>query len=193
MFFLELSCFLDDSTDVGNLISDSAAFSKSSLNIWKFTVYVLLKSGLENFVHYFGSVLDEWNCMVVWTFFAIAFFWGIEMNFSDGSVGKKSTCNAGDMGWESQGWEDPLEKDKATYSSILAWRIPWTEESGRLQSTGLQRVRPIEQLHFHFASLWDECNCAVVWTFFGISFLWNCNETGSSASASVLVFRVDFL
>ena len=59
MFFLELSCFLDDSTDVGNLISDSAAFSKSSLNIWKFTVYVLLKSGLENFVHYFGSVLDE--------------------------------------------------------------------------------------------------------------------------------------
>ena len=43
------------------------------------SVYVLLKSGLENFVHYFGSVLDEWNCMVVWTFFAIAFFWGIEM------------------------------------------------------------------------------------------------------------------
>ena len=54
--FLELSSFLDDSADVGNLISGSAAFSKSSLNIWMFTVHVLLKSGLENFVHYFGSV-----------------------------------------------------------------------------------------------------------------------------------------
>ena len=47
--FLELSCFLDDPTDVGNLISGSSAFSKTSLNIWKFTVHVLLKPGLENF------------------------------------------------------------------------------------------------------------------------------------------------
>ena len=54
--FLELSCFLDDMTDVGNLISDSAAFSKSSLNIWKFMVHILLKPGLENFEHYFASV-----------------------------------------------------------------------------------------------------------------------------------------
>ena len=54
--FLELSCFSDDSTDVGNLISGSSAFPKTSLNIWKFTVYVLLKSGLENFEHYFTSV-----------------------------------------------------------------------------------------------------------------------------------------
>ena len=57
--FLEFYCFLDDSTDVGNLISGSAAFSKSSLNIWKFTIHVLLKSGLENFAQYFGSVRDE--------------------------------------------------------------------------------------------------------------------------------------
>ena len=54
--FLELSCFFDDPTDVGNLISGSSAFSKSSLNIWKFTVHVLLKPGLENFEHYFTSV-----------------------------------------------------------------------------------------------------------------------------------------
>ena len=54
--FLELSCFLDDPTDVGNLISGSSAFSKTSLNIWKFTVHVLLKPGLENFEHYFTSV-----------------------------------------------------------------------------------------------------------------------------------------
>ena len=54
--FLELSCFFDDPEDVGNLISGSSAFSKSSLNIWKFTVHVLLKPGLENFEYYFTSV-----------------------------------------------------------------------------------------------------------------------------------------
>ena len=51
--FLELSCFFDDPTDVGNLISGSSAFSKSSLNIWKFTAHVMLKPGLENFENYF--------------------------------------------------------------------------------------------------------------------------------------------
>ena len=54
--FLELSCFSDDSVDVGNLISGSFAFSKTSLNIWKFAVHVLLKPGLENFEHYFTSM-----------------------------------------------------------------------------------------------------------------------------------------
>ena len=54
--FLELSCLFDDPVDVGNLISGSSACSKSSLNIWKFTVYVLLKPGLENFEHYFASM-----------------------------------------------------------------------------------------------------------------------------------------
>ena len=63
--FLELSCFLDDPADVGNLISGSSAFSKSSLSIWKFTVHVLLKPGLENFEYYFTSVCDECNCAVV--------------------------------------------------------------------------------------------------------------------------------
>ena len=56
MFFLELSCFVSDPTDVGNLISGSSAFSKSSLNIWNFMVHVLMKSGLENFEHYFTTV-----------------------------------------------------------------------------------------------------------------------------------------
>ena len=54
--FLELSCIFNDPVDVGNLISGSSAFSKSSLNIWKFMVHVLLKPGLENFDHYFASV-----------------------------------------------------------------------------------------------------------------------------------------
>ena len=63
--FLELSCFFDDPTDVGNLISVSSAFSKSSLNLWMFMVHGLLKPGLENFEHYFASVCDECNCSVV--------------------------------------------------------------------------------------------------------------------------------
>ena len=54
--FLELSCFFDDPMNVGNLISGSSVFFKSSLNIWNFTVHVLLRPGLENFEHYFGSV-----------------------------------------------------------------------------------------------------------------------------------------
>ena len=54
--FLEFSCFFNDPTDVGNLISGSSAFSKSNLNIWKFMVHILLKPGLENFEHYFASV-----------------------------------------------------------------------------------------------------------------------------------------
>ena len=54
--FLEFSCFFDDPTDVGNLISGSSSFFKSSLNIWKFMVHVLLKPDLENFEHYFASV-----------------------------------------------------------------------------------------------------------------------------------------
>ena len=69
---LELSCFFDDPTDVGNLISGSSAFSKTSLNIWKFTVQVLLKPGLENFEHYFAcvrwvqlcsSLSIPWHCL----------------------------------------------------------------------------------------------------------------------------------
>ena len=79
--FLELSCFFDDPADVGNLISDSSAFSKTSLNIWKFTVHTLLKRGLENFEHYFTSVWDECNCVVVWAFFGIAFLWDWNENW----------------------------------------------------------------------------------------------------------------
>ena len=54
--FLELSCFFDNPADVGNLMSGSSAFSKSSLNIWKFLVHILMKPRLENFEHYFASV-----------------------------------------------------------------------------------------------------------------------------------------
>ena len=78
---MEVSCFSSDPTDVGNLISGSSAFSKFSLNIWKFMVHVLLKSGWENFDHYFTSVWDECNCAVVWVFFGIAFLWDWNENW----------------------------------------------------------------------------------------------------------------
>ena len=61
------------------------------------------------------------------------------MGFPSGSDGKKSTCNVEDLGLIA-GWEDSLEEGMATHSSVLAWRIPWTEEPGGLQSMGLHRV-----------------------------------------------------
>ena len=79
--FLELSCFFYDPVDVGNLISGFSAFSTSTLNIWKFLVHLLLKPHLENFEHYFASLWDECNCVIIWTFFGIAFL-EIEMKTS---------------------------------------------------------------------------------------------------------------
>ena len=79
--FLELSCFFDDPDvgsrclDVGNVLSGSTVFSKSSLNIWKFMVHVLLNPCLENFEHYFTIVWDEFNCALVWAIFGIACLW----------------------------------------------------------------------------------------------------------------------
>ena len=69
--FQELCCFFDDPTDVGNLISGSSAFSRSSLNIWNFMLHIMLKSGLENFEHYLASIWDACSCAAVWAFFGI--------------------------------------------------------------------------------------------------------------------------
>ena len=77
--FLELSCLFDDPTNIGNLISGSSAFSKSSLNIRKFTVHILLNLGLENFEHYFASMWDECSCAaVVSTLLGTSFLWDPE-------------------------------------------------------------------------------------------------------------------
>ena len=77
--FLKLLCFFYDPTDVGNLMSGSSAFSKSSLNIWKFLVHILLRPRLENFEHYFASVWDECNCVVelniLWHFLSLGLEW----------------------------------------------------------------------------------------------------------------------
>ena len=75
------SCFFDDLADFGNLVSGSSAFSKTSLNIWKLLVHLLLKPGLENFEHYFIILWDKCNCTVVWRFCGIAFLWDWNENW----------------------------------------------------------------------------------------------------------------
>ena len=79
--FLEFSSFFYDPTVVGNLISGSSAFSKTSLNVWKFSVHILLKPSWENFQHYFASMWNECGCAVLWTFFGIAFLWDWDENW----------------------------------------------------------------------------------------------------------------
>ena len=74
MFFWNFSCLFSDPADVGNLISDSSAFSKFSLYIWKFLVHILLRPSLEDFEHYLASMWNECNCMVVWHSLALPFF-----------------------------------------------------------------------------------------------------------------------
>ena len=86
MFFWN-SCFFDDPTDVGNLISGSSGSSKSSLDIWKFMVHILLKPVLKHFEHYFTSMWNECNCAVVWAFFGIAFLWDWNANKSFPALG----------------------------------------------------------------------------------------------------------
>ena len=79
--FLKLSCFFNDPTYIGNLNCGFSAFSESSLNIWKFTVQILVKPGLQNFEHLFASMWDECNCAVAWAFFGIAFLWDWNENW----------------------------------------------------------------------------------------------------------------
>ena len=98
--FLELSCFFYDPEDAGNLVSGSSTFSKSSLNIWKFMVHVLLKLGLENFEHYFANVWDDCSFVVLWTFFGIAFLWD----------------------W-SENWPFPVLSPLLSFSSLLAYWV----------------------------------------------------------------------
>ena len=80
-FFFEFSCFFYDPMDVGNLIFGTAAFSKPILNIWTFSVHVLLKPSLQNFEHYFATMWNECNCAVIWVFFGIAFPWDWNENW----------------------------------------------------------------------------------------------------------------
>ena len=81
LVFFWNSLFFDDPVDVGNLTSGSSAFAKSSLNIWNFTVHILLKPGLENFEYYFINMWDECNSGIPWTFFGNDFLWDCNENW----------------------------------------------------------------------------------------------------------------
>ena len=108
---MELSCFFYDPTDVGNLISGSSAFSKPRLNIWKFTVHVLLKPGLKNFEHYFASVWDECNFVVVLALLDIAFLYDWNKTWSFQSCGH---CWVFQIRWH-------IECSTLTASSFMIW------------------------------------------------------------------------
>ena len=87
------------------------------------------------------------------------------MSFPGGTEVKASACNMGDLGLipgSGRSPEDPLEKEMATHSSILAWRIPWTEELGGLQSMGHKESGTTERLHFHFRPLWGFLQCQLL-------------------------------
>ena len=79
-FFLEFRSFIYDPTKVRNFISGSSVFSKSNLYIWNFLVHILLKPSMKDFEHYLTSMWNECNCVVVWTFFSIAFLWDWDEN-----------------------------------------------------------------------------------------------------------------
>ena len=85
--FLELSCFFDDPTNVGNLISGSSAFSKTSLYIWKFSVNVLLEPKLKNFEHNIASMWNKHNYTIVCVFFGTSLLWDWNENWPLQSCG----------------------------------------------------------------------------------------------------------
>ena len=106
--FLVFPCLFHDLTNVGNLISGSSAFSKSSWNIWKFSVHILVKPCLENFEHYFASMWDECNCLVVWAFFGIAFLWDWNENWPfpvpwPATLGYLFACSACSFAFQAAG------------------------------------------------------------------------------------------
>ena len=90
---LEFPCFFYDPVDVDNFISDSSAFSKSNLYIWKFSVHVLLKTSLNDFERDLAGMWNECNCVAIWIFFGIALLWGWNENWSLQSCGQLKIKN----------------------------------------------------------------------------------------------------
>ena len=129
--FLELSCFFHDPAGVDYLISDSSAFSKTSVNIWKFIAHVLLKPGLENFEQYFTSIWDECNYAVVWAFFGI----GMKLTFSSPVATAKFSKFAGILSAAFSLYTDAgfcwrkkpmLASYMITIVDLLLGLIPWS-------------------------------------------------------------------
>ena len=114
--FLEFPCFLYEPTDIGSLISDSPAFSKPSLCIWKFLVHVLLKPSLKESEHNSASMWNEHHCMVVWTIFGIAFLWNWNENWPFPAL------------WSLLSFPDVLTYWVQHFNSIILWI--WNSSAG---------------------------------------------------------------
>ena len=110
-FFMELSCFFYDPMNVGNLISGSSAFSKSSLNIWKFSLHILLNPSLEDFEHDLASIWNECNCVIVIAFFSISLLWDWNENWAFQACGH---CWVFQICWH-------IEYSTFTASSFRIW------------------------------------------------------------------------
>ena len=119
MFYWNSVAFSMNQMDTGNLMSGSSAFSKSSLNIWKFLVQILLKPHSGNFEHYFASMWDEFKCAVVWIFFGIAFLWD----------------------W-NENWPFPVLWSLLSFPNLLAY---WVQHFHKHHLLGFE----IAQLEFH--------------------------------------------
>ena len=109
--------------DVGNLISGSSGFSKSSLSIWKFLIHVLLKPSLKNFEHYFASVWNECNCVVVWAFFEITFLWD----------------------W-NENWPFPVLWPLLSFPNLLAYWVQHFNRIRTLRNSGCEKLRILAQI-----------------------------------------------
>ena len=127
--FLEFSCFFYDPMNGGNLISSSSAFSKSSLYIWNFSVQAILKPCLEHFEHYLVSMWNECNCVVVWTFYGIAFLWDWNENWPL-------------PGQDGLGKETLGRHQKALCAPGLRWKEWWPHK--RLNQTCLWVFRSLQ-------------------------------------------------
>ena len=161
--FLELSCFFYDPTDVANLISASSAFSKSSLNIWKFTVHIPLKPSLENFEHYFASMWDECNCVLLpgkshgWRSLVGCSPWG--RWGSDTTEGLHFDFSLSCTG---EGNGNPLQ------CSCL--------ENPRDGGAWWAAIYGVTQSQTRLKRLSSSSSSVVVWVFFSVAFLWDWNE-----------------
>ena len=115
--FLEFSCFLYDPANVGNLISGSA-FSKPSLNTWKFSVHIMLKASLKDFEHNLTSVGDDCNCLVVWTLFSMFVHHCLVMEKGLGQLSEAMSHAVWDcprqMGHSGEFWQE-----------VIHWRTEW--------------------------------------------------------------------
>ena len=141
MFFSEILLLFLWFNGCWQFISGSSAFSKSSLNIWKFSVHVLLKPSLENFERYFGSVWYECNCVVVWAFFGIAFLWDWNENFLISTyssmqlreptklLSREGLCSSiWGLEFQEQTWEwGDLMRSTEVWSRL--WRWDWLQGS----------------------------------------------------------------